>query len=82
MSDGGWPPDLGAWTPHDWSTLATCTATIVAVVAIIVTGIYAHRQIEEAKKIREAQAQPFVVVDIVSSEAWANLLMLRVQSVG
>jgi hypothetical protein len=51
---------------------------VVAVAAVI----FAWRQVTEARRTREAQAQPFVVVDIEPGRVWMNWLTLVVENVG
>jgi hypothetical protein len=71
-------PDFSAWTPQDWSTFGTLSTTLIAFAA----AIFAGRQVLEARRTREAQAQPFVIVDIQSSPVWANILNLVVENIG
>ena len=71
-------PNLNAWTPQDWSTFGTLATTVIAFAA----AVFAGRQVLEARRTREAQAQPFVVVDIQSSPVWANILNLVVENIG
>jgi hypothetical protein len=52
-----WLPDLAAWTPEDWSAFGTNVTAFIAVGA----GLVAWRQLHEARRLREEQAQPYVV---------------------
>lgn len=54
---------------------------MTAVVAVI-AAIFAGYQVKEARRTREAQSQPFVMVDIQPSRVWQNLLMLVVENIG
>jgi hypothetical protein len=60
------------------AALAQVATAIVAVAAVI----FAWRQVAEARRTREAQAQPFVVVDIEPGRVWMNWLTLVVENVG
>jgi len=60
------------------AALAQVATAVVAVAAVI----FAWRQVTEARRTREAQAQPFVVVDIEPGRAWMNWLTLVVENVG
>lgn len=80
---GGGPPvvpwpDFVAWTPSDWSASSEALTALVALGAIAFAG----RQVHEAKKTREEQAQPFVVVDFEPSSVWSNIINLVVTNVG
>ena len=52
-----WLPDLAAWRPEDWSAFGTNVTAFIAVGA----GLVAWRQLHEARRLREEQAQPYVV---------------------
>lgn len=56
-------PWVWEYSPDAWTALATWAAVIAAVVA----GLYARAQLEEARKTRLAQAQPFVSIDLEPS---------------
>lgn len=71
-------PNFSAWTPQDWATFGTLATTVIALAA----AVFAGRQVLEARRTREAQAQPFVVVDIQSSPVWGNILNLVVENIG
>ncbi len=71
-------PDFQAWAPQDWSALAAVTTAAVAVVAAVV----AYFQVREARRTREEQARPFVVVDIQPSAVGGNILNLVIENVG
>lgn len=59
---------VGGYTPGQWEAFGTMVTAGVAIVA----GIFAGVQVRQAKKLREEQAQPYVVVDF---EAQANILI-------
>jgi hypothetical protein len=65
-------------TPEAWSAMGTWITALVAVVAAAV----AYRQVREARRLREAQAQPFVVVTLEPAAAMSNLINLRVENIG
>lgn len=71
-------PDLAAWQPEDWSTLAAGVTAAVAVAA----AVFAFFQVLEARTVREDQARPFVIVDIQPSVVWQNILNLTVENIG
>jgi hypothetical protein len=71
-------PDFSAWQPEDWSALGTMTTAVVAVVA----GVVASRQVREARRLREAQSQPFVYVDIQLSQTHFTVLYLVIENTG
>lgn len=48
----------------------------------VVAGVVAYFQVREARRTREAQAQPFVVVDIEPGEVWDNAMQLVIENVG
>ncbi|SOD98781.1 hypothetical protein SAMN06272739_2030 [Blastococcus haudaquaticus] len=52
-----WLPAFTVWTPDDWSAFGTNVTAFIAVAA----GLVAWRQLREARKLREEQAQPYVV---------------------
>lgn len=73
-----WLPDFSAWTAADWSAAGTVATAIIASVAALV----AFHQVREARKLREEQAQPFVVVDFELSPVSGNIINLVVENVG
>lgn len=58
-------PWIWDYSPDAWSAIAAAATLVVAVVA----AGFAWRQVREAQKTREEQAQPFVVVDLDRTEA-------------
>lgn len=48
------------WTATDWAG--------VQCIVLIVAAFIAFRQVREARRLREAQAQPFVVVDFEADQ--------------
>lgn len=71
-------PDFSAWTPADWSAAGTVATAVIAFAA----ALFAYRQVREARRLREEQAQPFVVVDFEPSPVWGNIINLVVENVG
>jgi len=71
-------PVWGADTSAFIAALAQVATAVVAVAA----AIFAWRQVTEARRTREAQAQPFVVVDIQPGRAWMNWLTMVVENIG
>jgi hypothetical protein len=74
----GWAPHFDAWKASDWSAAAAILPATIALAAAIV----AYIQVREARRTRDAQAQPFVVVDVQPSVVWANILNLVIENVG
>jgi hypothetical protein len=64
------------------SAFAAALAQIVTAIVALAAAVFAWRQVKEARRTREAQAQPFVIVDIQPGRVWANLLMLVVENIG
>ncbi|HEX9994988.1 MAG TPA: hypothetical protein VGB14_18830 [Acidimicrobiales bacterium] len=71
-------PDVTAWDPTDWAAAGTVAYAAIALVA----AIFVYFQVREARRAREEQARPFVVVDIQPSTVWWNVLNLVVENVG
>jgi hypothetical protein len=65
-------------TPEAWTAWGTWATTLIAGAA----AVFAYRQVREARTLREAQAQPFIVVTLEPSAVMSNLIMLRVENVG
>lgn len=66
------------WSPAAWAAIAAWATFGVALAA----AWYARHQVSEARKTREEQAQPFVIVDFRPSEAWSGLMDLVIANVG
>lgn len=64
------------------SAFITAVASICTVLIALGAALIAVRQVREARRLREAQAQPFVVVDIEPGRVWANWLMLVIENIG
>ncbi len=69
---------VGAWTPAHWTAAAACVTALVSVLA----ALFAFFQVREARTLREAQAQPFVVADFDMSPASTVVLDLVLSNVG
>lgn len=71
---------------HVWdsetSAYVAALAQIGTFVIALVAAVFAWRQVREARKTREAQSQPFVVVDVVPGKLWPNRLTLVVENIG
>lgn len=70
-------PDFGAWSAADFAALGSMLTAAIAIAAAIV----GYFQVREARRLREEQARPFVVVDIVSAPAWLNILNLEITNI-
>ena len=62
-------------------TVAAAAESLTALVAIA-AAVFAWRQVREARRTREDQAQPFVVVDIVPDPRSDNALNLVIENIG
>lgn len=62
----------------EWTAVGTVATAVVAVVA----AAFAFAQVREARRTREDQVRPFVVVDLQPSRAWGNALNLVVENIG
>lgn len=71
-----WKP--WSWTAETWSALATTATFLTAAAAAVFAGF----QVREARRTREDQAQPFVVVDFEPSPAWAGLMEITIRNIG
>lgn len=64
------------------SAFAAAVAQITTAVVAFAAAVFAWRQVTEARRTREAQAQPFVIVDVVPGRVWMNWLTLVVENIG
>lgn len=72
---------IAIWEPDTSAFVAAIAQSATALVAFAAAG-FAWRQVNEARKTREAQAQPFVVVDVQPGRVWMNWLTLTVENIG
>jgi hypothetical protein len=73
-----WLPDLTAWDPADFGAASGVGTLLVAIVATVI----ARRQLRQARELREEEAAPFIVVDVVPGRAASHLLDLVIENVG
>jgi hypothetical protein len=68
-----WPVVLSPWqwTSSDWAGLTF--------VVIVVAAFVAWRQVNEARRLREEQARPFVIIDF---NAWSTIIELTIKNIG
>ncbi|HZN71521.1 MAG TPA: hypothetical protein VFC00_07545 [Micromonosporaceae bacterium] len=66
------------WTAEDWSSAAEVMTALIAFAAVV----FAWSQVREARRTREAQAQPYVVVLLEPSAASGILMDLVVRNYG
>lgn len=72
-----WPSDWpGLLSPWDWTAADWAGVTCVV---LIVAAFVAWRQVNEARRLREEQARPFVVIDF---NAWSTIIELTITNVG
>jgi hypothetical protein len=68
---------LLALPAEDWSAIAAASTAVLAGVA----GVFAYRQVKEAQRLREEQAQPYVVA-YLEPDASGNAYDLVVKNLG
>lgn len=69
---------LAAWSAAAWSAIAAWLTALVALAA----GAIALRQVQEARRLREEQAQPYVVAFMESGRADPRFVDLVVRNFG
>lgn len=69
------------WASETSIFVAAVAEAVTAVIAVA-AAIFAWLQVREARRSREAQTQPFVVVDIEPGRVWMNWLTLVIENVG
>lgn len=65
-------------SPEWWTAIGTLATALVALAAAVI-GL---AQAREARRLRVEAAAPYVIVDIVPSVAWGNILNLVIENVG
>jgi hypothetical protein len=65
-----------------WSALAAWVAVVVAIVTVVVVGLYAREQVREARRTREEQAQPNVVLYVEPNADVPQILEIVVRNFG
>ncbi|GAA1622633.1 hypothetical protein GCM10009744_07400 [Kribbella alba] len=73
MGDLGEWVGLGGYTPEQWQAVGTMATAFIALAA----AVFAWQQVRHARKLREEQAQPYVVVDFESSRNILINLVVR-----
>lgn len=71
-------PDLAAWTPADFGAASSVGTLLVAITATWI----ARRQLIQARQLREEEAAPAVVVDVVPSPVSGHILDLVIENIG
>ncbi|MFG1928953.1 hypothetical protein [Cryptosporangium sp. NPDC048952] len=71
-------PNFIAWDAADWSAFGSLLTVVVALVA---TSI-ALRQVREARRLRQEQAQPYVVAFMEPSQASPQIIDLVIKNFG
>lgn len=69
---------MGEWGAAEWSAVGSVSTAGIALLAVI----YAALQVREARKAREAQTQPFVVVSLEPSRVANFIIELVVENIG
>lgn len=69
---------LTEWHAEQWSALGSMVTAAVAVVA----AVFAAIQVLEARRLREEQSKPFVIVDIQPSPTSRHILNLVIENTG
>lgn len=73
-----WLPDLTAWTPDDFSAAASLGTFALAAAALFI----ATRQLRQARDLRQEEAAPYIVLDVLRSRTSSWLFELVVENVG
>lgn len=71
-------PDLTAWTPDDFSAAANLGTFALAAAALVI----ATRQLRQARDLRQEEAAPYIVLDVLRSVTSSWLFELVVENVG
>ena len=72
---------LGVLTSQEWAAIEAVATAATALVAVL-AAVFAYVQVRQARRLRQEQARPFVVVDFESSPAWQNAIQLVIQNIG
>lgn len=70
--------DLSTWGPEHWTAAAAWATVAVAVIA----GVIALLHVREARRLRQEQAQPYVVAYMEPSSATPHIIDLVVRNFG
>jgi hypothetical protein len=71
------------WNPTDWTAAAWTAIAAWGTLGIAgIAAVFAWHQVREARRTREEQAQPFVVVDFEPSGAGGGLMDLVIRNTG
>lgn len=73
-----WLPDLTAWDPADFGAASGMGTLLVAIAATLI----ARRQLKQARQLREEEAAPAIIVDIVPDDVSGHLLDLVIENIG
>lgn len=73
-----WRPDLAAWQPDDFGAAASVGTLLVACIATLI----ARRQLKQNRQLREEEAAPYIVVDILPGRVSPILLELVIENIG
>lgn len=71
-------PDLSAWTSADFGAASSVGTLFVAVAATWI----ARRQLIQARQLREEEAAPAVVVDVIPDPVSGHILDLVIENIG
>lgn len=69
---------LSGWGGDEWSAAGTWGTVLIGLGAVV----FARGQVKEARHLREAQAQPFVVVSLEQSQLTTSIANLVIENVG
>jgi hypothetical protein len=69
---------MAAWTASEWSAVASS----VTALAVVIASFFGLRQVREVRRLREEQAQPYVVVYMEPSAASPQIVDLVVRNFG
>lgn len=65
-------------SPSEWTALGTVGTFLVALAAAII----AYRQVQEARRLREDQARPYIVIDVLTAETSPIIIELSIRNIG
>jgi hypothetical protein len=69
-------PDLTAWTPDDFGAASGVGTLLVAAGAAFI----ALRQLRQARELREEEAAPYIVIDVLPGRGW--MLDIAIENIG
>ena len=65
--------------PPSWTDVGTFVVLAAQLLVLVVAAVFAGCQVWEARRLREAQIRPFVVIDF---EVWRGFIELKIKNFG